>query len=355
LKPAPVEFFFLLKTDRTMMRFLKSALKKIPGARWMVKKLRASAAAQHSEWLYVHEVVGWLYRPELRRQVPFLFRLFGLYARAQRACWDGPIIGGERFLNTVMRISRFLGRPDSTLLDLGEYKVFLDLQDPLMLTVPNQLLKDRPEKKLLNWFLTEGDTFLDVGANHGCFSILASKKIGEKGAIIAVEPQPKMARLARKSLQLNAKSGFNVLEFACGEEDGEIEFFVPNWSSGSAGVFADFSGTTPHRKFKVARKRFEDSVDWKSFRGKVLLKIDVEGSELFFLRGAGQMLRTLRPHILFEINPKSAHAAGLTVEASLEHLRHLGYTQYAEMIFPLQFNPFQMIDTTQERNILVVP
>lgn len=337
------------------MQSLKSIVKKIPGAKWLVEKLRASAAQQHSEWLYIHEVVGWLYRAELRRQMPLLYRLFALYAKAQKACWDGPIIGGERFLKTVMWLSKFLGRPDSTLLDLGDYKVFLDLRDPLMLTVPNQLLRNRSEKKLLSWYLAEGDTFLDVGANHGCFSILASKQVGEKGTIIAVEPQPKMAALAEKSLRLNTKCNFKVLEFACGEKDGEIEFYVPNWSSGSAGVFAGFSATTPHRKLKVPLKRFEDMVDWKSFRGKILLKIDVEGSELFFLRGASQMLRTLHPHILFEINPKSAEAAGLSVEASLNYLRELGYTQYAEMIFPIQLRPFQEIDVAQERNILVVP
>ncbi len=312
-------------------------------------------AQKHSEWLYIHDVVRWLYRPELRRQMPFLHRLFGLYARAQSGWWDGPIIGGERLMKTVMWLSDRLRLADSTMLDLGEHKVFLNLRDPLMLTVPNQILNDRPEKRLMSWYLAEGDTFLDVGANHGCFSVLASRQLGKTGRIIAVEPQPKIAALAEASLKLNAECEFKVLRCACGETDGEIEFFVPDWSSGSAGVFAGFSATAPHHKFKVPLKRFEDMVDWRKLPGKILLKIDVEGSELFFLRGASTMLRERRPHILLELNPKSAEAAGQTVEATLELLRSLGYTRYAEMKFPFEFQSLDQIDTAQERNILLAP
>lgn len=333
---------------------MKSVLKKIPGTKWLARKLRNSGA-QHSEWLYTHEVVGWLYKPEFRKQLPLLFRLFGLYAKAQSRWWDGPVIGGERVLKAAMRLSEFFRAPDSTLLNLGEYKVFLDLRDPLMLTVPNQLLRNRPEKKLLNWYLAGGDTFLDVGANHGCFSILASQQVGKTGLVIAVEPQPKTAGLAEESLKLNAKGEFKVLQFACGETNGEVEFYVPTWSSGSAGRFAGFSATAPHRSFKVPLRRFEEAVDWKGVRGKVLLKIDVEGSELFFLRGASEMLRNLKPHILFEINSKSSEAAGVSVQATLKYLRELGYTRYSEMHFPFCFQPFDEIDVAQERNILIAP
>src|SRR5579863_7387210 len=38
--------------------------------------------------------------------------------------------------------------------------------------------------------LKEGDVFVDVGANIGFFTLLASKLVGEKGRVYAFEPNP---------------------------------------------------------------------------------------------------------------------------------------------------------------------
>src|SRR5277367_1587873 len=40
-------------------------------------------------------------------------------------------------------------------------------------------------------FLQPGMTFLDVGAHHGLYSIMAAKKLGRDGRVIAFEPSPR--------------------------------------------------------------------------------------------------------------------------------------------------------------------
>lgn len=331
------------------MSAFKNILKKLPGAKALAAKLRANSSDGISEWLYQHEVCGWMYRPELRRQLPWPYRCFGCFAKLQSYFWNGPIVGGKRVLRMAMRRNQ----TDHVALDTGKYTVFLNLRDPRMLTVPNELLTERPEVTIFKSCLGEGDTFLDVGANHGSFSIIASKLVGTSGLIVAVEPQPNMAALVKQSLEANAKGRFEVHTFACGDHNGEVEFFIPESSSGAAGVFAKFSATTAHRKLTVPLRKFDDAFEWQRFPGKVVLKLDVEGSELFFVRGAGEMLRTRQPRILLEINPKSAKAAGNSVEALISALRELGYTFVTEMALPQQLRPLAEMDVTRQRNVLI--
>jgi FkbM family methyltransferase len=288
--------------------------------------------------------------------LPFFYRCFGYYGKLQHCLWKGgAIIIGQRAFNAVMRLSDLMGSPDHAMLDTGKGKVCLNLRDPLMLSVPNRLLEECPEVEALKSCLVAGDTFVDVGANHGTFSIIACKQVGTTGSVIAVEPQPRMAELLEKSLRANAACRFAVHAFACGERNGEAEFYIPTWSSGCAGLFAGFSAIGAHCKLRVPLKKFDDFFDWKSFPGNVVLKLDVEGSELPFLRGAAAMLRAHKPRILLEINPHSAHAAGRPVEMTVRFLRDLGYNCFAEPLLPLRPQALATLDLTRQRNVFILP
>lgn len=53
------------------------------------------------------------------------------------------------------------------------------------------------EPHLTNWIgqqLAPGDTFIDVGANVGYFSLLASRLVGKSGVVVAIEPSPTILR-----------------------------------------------------------------------------------------------------------------------------------------------------------------
>jgi FkbM family methyltransferase len=56
------------------------------------------------------------------------------------------------------------------------------------------------ETKFLRGLLRPGDTFVDVGANIGYFSVLAAGCIGSTGYLIAFEPEPRNLELLRRNL-----------------------------------------------------------------------------------------------------------------------------------------------------------
>src|SRR4051794_34975198 len=67
------------------------------------------------------------------------------------------------------------------------------------------------ETRFLSALLSEGDTFVDVGANVGYFSVLAARRIGAGGTVVAVEPEPRNLELLRANLHRNGCRRATVL------------------------------------------------------------------------------------------------------------------------------------------------
>lgn len=305
--------------------------------------------------MYNHEVLAWSYRPELRRQLPLLLRCFARFCGAQRGWRYGYIVRGRWLFRKIMALRKMLGRPDSARIAVGPHVAHLNLDDPRMLQVPNELLYDSAEIECLRQFVHAGDTFLDVGANHGAFSIRAAPIVGPTGLVVAVEPQPRMAVLVERSLREIAGLNFQLHAVACGEKDDTITFYIPCGSSGSAGRFAAYSAQTSHTEVRVPMKRFDDAVEWREFPGEVFLKLDIEGSELAFLTGAADFIRTRRPHILMEVNPATLRGAGITIEQLLAPLRAAGYVGFIEVDKRDVVQPFASLGSDRQRNIVVIP
>lgn len=340
------------------MTRLRKALKKFPGAYWVVRKVRKIVDPPGTgAWLYNQSILTWLYEPALKVQLPFLYRFFATYCWLQYRIGRGRVAGAGYVFRLVVWITQLFKCVDSVQLHLGIYSVFLDLSDPRMLYVPTELLNARSGVALLSTFLTKGDTFVDVGANHGSFSIMAAKLVGDSGLIIAIEPQVRLAHLLEKTLAHNSLGQYEVQAIACGEQDGQIEFYVPRGSSGEAGIFQTFSATSVHEKYIVPLKRFDDAFDWKSFPGRLFVKLDVEGSELAFLQGARMMISSRKPHIMMEINPFSMKASGVTGEIIGQYLMELGYKRFVEIETPTVKRALEelALPYKRNRNVVVVP
>lgn len=132
-----------------------------------------------------------------------------------------------------------------------------------------------------------------------------------------------------------------------------VDLFVPHAGSGSASVFADYQSGLNART-KVQQARLDDTVQWQSFRGRVFVKLDVEGSELAFLYGAEKMIRARQPMILLEINPDSARAGGYGVNNVLQHLSKLGYDRAVKLDRLSNAVPLEEINHTPQRNVVIM-
>jgi FkbM family methyltransferase len=208
--------------------------------------------------------------------------------------------------------------------------VFLKLTDPRSLVVPGELATS-PDVAALRELLQPGDTFVDLGANHGAFSVAASRIVGAHGLVVAVEPQTDLADLVARSLAVNCLSPFEIHAMACSDVEGTQTLYIPAETSGSAGLYEAYSGSPAARRVDVPVRRFDRGVPWPSFPGNVCVKVDVEGSELSALEGSRQFILARRPALVLELNPKSLQTAGRNLADLLETLGELGYQWFREV------------------------
>lgn len=296
---------------------LRAAIAELPGARLAYEAVVGSPGS----WLYRRPTLDWLSDPALARQLPRPYRWFARYCAAQ----SRDPIGAELILRGIIALSRrFVADGGIVPLRIGAMTAYLDLQDPRFLNVPREVT-GLPQ--VLRHFLRPGDSFLDVGANHGVFSIVASGLVGKQGFVVAIEPQPRLAGLVQRSLN-EGPAPFEVHQLACGDRFEEVEFYIPLATSGSAGRFVRFSAVSRHRTIKVNMRPIDEVVDWRKLPGRTFIKLDVEGSELGFLDGSRKLIRATSPALLMEMNPVAMSAADTSQAKLLSTLAELGYDRF---------------------------
>jgi FkbM family methyltransferase len=129
-------------------------------------------------------------------------------------------------------------------------------------------------------FLRRDDVFVDIGANIGSYTLLASGVCRAK--TIACEPDPQTMALLRRNIDINDLHGHVALvQAALGAENGQVGFTIGRDTANH--VASNNEGRT-RRVFM----RTLDSI--VASTPPTMIKIDVEGYEAEVLRGAGAVL-----------------------------------------------------------------
>ncbi len=143
-------------------------------------------------------------------------------------------------------------------------------------------------------FLREEDTFFDIGANAGSYTLLASGV--RKSNSVAIEPVPSTFNLLQKNIGLNGLSGkVSLINCGAGSTPGTLSFS----SDGDTTNHVIAAGETPGVNTIAVEIITIDSVKAQP----ALIKIDVEGFETEVLNGMAQTLRSSSLNaIIIELN-----------------------------------------------------
>lgn len=167
-------------------------------------------------------------------------------------------------------------------------------------------------------FLRPSDTFLDVGANVGLFSLLASETLPPE-SIICIEPGEIQRRHLIENLKLNKLVGISIHTVAAGASNLTTTLTKADSTShlAASGCADEAKPTEP-----VEVRSLDSLLPETTFH---LCKIDVEGYELPALRGAAGLInKGLLPVILLEINGGSDRF-GISSSDTIGFLRSHGY------------------------------
>jgi FkbM family methyltransferase len=169
-----------------------------------------------------------------------------------------------------------------------------------------------------------GDVFVDVGANLGYFSLLATRAVGPGGSVVAVEASPATARRLEESLRLNRAANVRVVKAAAAAHEGSVPFYRAPWN--------DAESTTVPREghefeAEVRAIPLPQLLSEGELRRARIIKIDVEGGELGVLAGLAPAAERLRPdaEIVVEAHADQLAAQGSSVPDLIELLRPAGF------------------------------
>jgi FkbM family methyltransferase len=128
--------------------------------------------------------------------------------------------------------------------------------------------------------LRPGDLFVDVGANIGSYTILASGVYGAHS--IAIEPDAGAARHLARNIAVNGLEGLvDAKQTAVGEQSSNIAFTTGQDTTNRVATDADRDVQV------IPLARLDDLLDC---RDPTLIKLDVEGYETHALPGAEKSL-----------------------------------------------------------------
>jgi len=152
-----------------------------------------------------------------------------------------------------------------------------------------------------------GATVVDVGAHIGAFSLLAGRRVGPKGRVLAFEPSPKTYALLERNLRANGLPWIKARPVAIADADAEVDLYVADDPGNNPS--ADTLTSRPGRRaVRVRTLRLDDVLAEENVERVDVLKIDAEGAELRVLDGAAKTLARTR-RLVMEVHPPAVDPA----------------------------------------------
>jgi tRNA (mo5U34)-methyltransferase len=182
------------------------------------------------------------------------------------------------------------------------------------------------ETKFVQKLLRPGMTVVDVGAHHGLYTLLLSKRVGRTGRVLAFEPSPRERRRLEKHLRFNRCANVEVVPCAAGSEASEADLFLvdgyQDWCNSLRPPEVDEST----KRVRVQVRRLDDVLAELRVSKVDFIKVDVEGGELCFLEGARRLLQgESRPAILAEVQDIRTQAWGYAAREIIQFLVRMDY------------------------------
>jgi len=194
--------------------------------------------------------------------------------------------------------------PKSNVLEVNGYKMRVMKGDPGISQELQTFRTHEPlSTKLISGLLKKGMTCLDIGANIGYYVLLESNIVGDEGKVIAIEPSPPNYDCIKNNLELENTKNVEAFNFAAGDTEGKIRFFVNKRSNGCKVLLEgeeppNRPGTitnVPVRKVDIFLEEIKvDKVDF--------VRMDVEGYELNIFEGMANTIRKSKPIVQLEVH-----------------------------------------------------
>ena len=185
--------------------------------------------------------------------------------------------------------------------------------------------------------LESGMAFIDIGANAGVFSLLASELVGDSGTVISFEPS--QSNFRNLVVNLDEAGCQNVHPFPCAISRSSQLFGFTQGPTTHSGV-SHLDESSPKKILALGGSTLNDFISIIVDGRSTIIKIDVEGAELEVLKGLGTDFLSSKniKKLVVEIDAQLLSTFGANPQEVYALLKESGFTPTSTETASLHYN-----------------
>jgi len=205
---------------------------------------------------------------------------------------------------------------------------------------------EKVESNMMENLVSDGDTFFDIGANIGWYSInIAASRRATK--VYCFEPIPKTYKSLSMNIELNSVSNVIAYNFGFSSHAGEFPFYYYPEGSGNASS-ANLTGRDDVESVQCKVRTLDDFTT-ETGTDVNFIKCDVEGAELLVFQGGIKTITRDKPIVFSEILRKWSEKFNYNPNDIFWFFKNQGYQAFiAKENYLTKF--FEMDESTIETN-----
>ena len=203
-----------------------------------------------------------------------------------------------------------------------------------------QRLVEEPEMVLLPHLLGDSSVAIDVGANYAYYTVRMAQ-LSTQGKVFAFEPIPFTHQVCKKIIEKFRLNNVALFQLGVGESEQTLTFEVPIQKAGSISAGQAHMGGRNNKR--AGKEKYHPFDKVQTFECKVIsidkflpdlkrvdfIKIDIEGAELFALKGMKGILSKFKPALLIECCPFMFEGFGIKEIDLKNFIEEAGYETFA--------------------------
>lgn len=187
-----------------------------------------------------------------------------------------------------------------------------------------EFINERYELEVFRRFVKPGMVVLDIGANVGLYTAEASHLVGNKGHVIAFEPDKFNFDMLKGCIKNGNYRNVILENMALSNKKGLQKLFIDSVNPGNHS-FGKKNLYKGHHSILVPTISLDEYLSSKRIKRVDIIKIDVQGAEALVFSGALDLLRHQYVTIMMEYWPVGIKNVGQNPEQLLRLLSDCGY------------------------------
>lgn len=223
--------------------------------------------------------------------------------------------------NKIQNTYAYLGNNKAVTMTYFGRRIIIDTRNIQNYSIITHGIYEKGVAWAIETHLKQGGTMIDVGANIGFFTLLGNHLVGPKGKVYSIEPNPDIFILMESSIHINAFRPRSVRHnMAAFDKEGKLDLTWSSAKHGGGRLRTSENIKHDEKSAEVVTQELDKIIQMQDLPVS-LIKIDTEGSELYVLKGATEIIKK-SPNcvIITEWNPRFIKGRGSSVDEAVEFI-----------------------------------